>query len=322
MAVSADDDLIQLFQRVDNAGRWGADDELGTLNFITPEKRRRASLLVREGRVLSLALPIPRSNPSRAPRIVHRMLGVAGAADDELTFAVHQQNFSHLDCVSHIGSYHGYSYNRRPYGDAVTMDGVTFGSVRAQSGGIFTRGVLLDLPVARGTLALAAHAEITPADLEAAEAHAGVTVGSGDVIVVRTGAQTEHQTTVLRPGPGAACIEWIHDRQVAVYTGDSPERLTVTGAKAMGLLDDAEAEPRSARQGTTRLDGEDAKSRFPLPFHQIAIPAMGLSLLDFCAVEELARTCVELGRYEFLFVVAPLPIEGGTGSPVNPLAVF
>ncbi len=239
------------------------------------------------------------------------MTGAVGAADDTISLAVHQEGFTHLDCVSHIASYHGYAYNRRRYDQAVTLQGVKHGSVVAQSRGIVARGVLLDLPVALGVSVLAPEQEFTADDLERAEAHAGVAVGSGDVLVVRTGVQADHKPSVLRPGPGSRCLEWIHDREVAVYTGDSPERLTRAGARTLGLLSEDDA---------SEQDGP--RTRFPLPFHQIAIPAMGLSLLDFCAVEELAATCANIGRYEFLFMAAPLPIEGGTGSPVNPLAVF
>lgn len=306
-----DDELVVLYQRVDNAGRWGADDELGTLNYITADRRWTAALLVREGITLSLALPMSSQRAPGRASIEHRMLGVLGAADDAVTFTVHQEGFTHLDCVSHIASHDGYAYNRRPYHDAVTMDGVMRGSVLAQGGGIFSRGVLLDLPAALGVGALEPGQEFTPADLERAEAHAGVSVGSGDVLVVRTGVQAGEYPSVLRPGPGPSCIEWLHRREVAVYTGDSPERITPAGAMALGLpVDDGDGDER------------EPATKFPLPFHQITIPAMGLSLLDFCAVEALATTCARMDRYQFLFVAAPLPIEGGTGSPVNPLVAF
>ncbi len=310
-AQPSDDELILLHQRVDNAGRWGADDELGTLNFITPEKTRQATLLVREGRTLSLSLPVSSQRVPGRGRVDHQMLGAVGAADDTISLTVHQEGFTHLDCVSHIASYHGYAYNRRRFDQAVTLQGVKHGSVVSQSGGIVSRGVLLDLPVALGVRILEPEQEFTADELERAETHAGVSVGSGDVIVVRTGVQAADYPSALRPGPGSRCLEWIHQREVAVYTGDSPERLTRAGARMLGLLGEEDAGERGG-----------APTRFPLPFHQIAIPAMGLSLLDFCAVEELAATCAKLGRYEFLFMAAPLPIEGGTGSPVNPLAVF
>lgn len=310
-AQPSDENLVLLFRRVDNAGRWGPDDELGTLNYITPDRRRAATLLVREGLTLSLALSMSsQSKPGRG-HVEHRMLGAIGAADDMVSFTVHQEDFTHLDCVSHIASHDGFAYNRRPYDGAVTMDGVQRGSVLAQGGGIFTRGVLLDLPAALGVAALEPEQEFTAGDLERAEAHAGVSVGSGDVLVVRTGVQAGEYPSVLRPGPGPSCVEWLHRREVAVFTGDSAERITPAGARALGLLPD-------------RGDGDEhaPSTRFPLPFHQIAIPAMGLSLLDFCAVEALAETCARLGRYEFLFAAAPLPIERGTGSPINPLAVY
>ncbi len=131
-------------------------------------------------------------------------------------------------------------------------------------------------------------------------------------MVLRTGAEARESSlglSVLGSGPGPECIEWMHDREVAVYTGDAPERITLEGARILGRTE------TSAEEG-------GPSSRFPLPLHQIGIPAMGLVLLDHCCVEQLASKCRGLGRYEFLFVAAPLPLEGGTGSPVNPLAVF
>lgn len=304
-------ELVELYERVDNAGRWGPDDELGTLNFITPEKRREASQLVTEGRTISLALPMRPGTGRVGAHIDHTMLQTTGSADDHVGFVVHQEGFTHIDCLSHISSHHGFAYNHRRFGDVVSMRGVGLGSVRAQSCGIFSRGVLLDLPRALGVERLDPEAEIMPDELDRAEAHAKLSVGSGDVIVVRTGPNDDRRSTVLRAGPGAACIEWIHDREVAVYTGDSPERITADGARVLGLVPD---EPGTQPQSPS--------GKFPLPFHQIAIPAMGLTLLDFCAVEELALACLERERYAFLFFAAPLPIDGGTGSPVNPIAVL
>lgn len=306
-----DEELLALYERVDNAGRWGRDDELGTLNFITPAKRQEASQLVVEGVTISLALPMRARSERNGAHVEHTMLQTIGSADDEVKFVVHQEGFTHIDCPSHIASHHGRAYNHRRFQDAVTTEGVQMGSVRAQSRGIFSRGVLLDLPEALGVERLDAGEAIMPEHLECAEAHAEVCVTTGDVLVLRTGVQRDPPRTVLRPGPGAECIEWLCDRQVAVYTGDSPERITPEGARILGLLPEGSGDSVAS-----------PTSKFPLPFHQIAIPAMGLTLIDFCAVEELAHACEERGRYEFLFVAAPLPIEGGTGSPVNPLAVF
>jgi len=195
--------------------------------------------------------------------------------------------------------------------DIAAPSGLTHGSVFAQRAGIFTRGVLLDLAATQGVAHLEPAHAITAAELEAAEQHAGVRVCTGDALILRAGAALLDAggRSALRPGPGPDSVEWMHQREIAVYGGDAADHI---GQIAAGIF------------GRERPPDEpaDPPTRVPLPVHQIGIPAMGLVLLDQCAVEELAAACADLGRYEFLFVAAPLPIPGGTGSPVNPLAVF
>lgn len=320
----AEEEVQAVFERVDNTGRWGPDDELGTLNYITEEKRVQAARLVRTGEVLSLSHPLdPDPTPTNRVDMDHTMmvsptpderLGVPPVAADALRLETHQQGVTHLDALAHIGSHDGRSYGGRAFTEAASDDGVAFGSIYAQRHGILTRGVLLDLPAAVGTDWFEPGVEVAPGDLEEAESHADVQVGAGDAVVVRTGAEayaTARGPSPLVAGPGPGAAEWMHERQVAVYTGDAPDHITTLGALILGRIAESE------------LDGGTPPStRFPLPFHQIAIPAIGLCLLDHCRVEELARTCREHRRYEFLFVAVPLAIPGATGSPVNPLAVF
>lgn len=318
----SDEELIALYERVDNAGRWGRDDELGTLNFITPQKRRRAAALVSEGEVISLALPIVPQPPPGGPReIEHRLfygnnpahpLGMPPHAGDWLGLDLHQHGLTHLDCVSHVGSHDGRAYNGRCFDDVAASDGLAAGSIFAQRDGIVSRGVLLDLAGALGVDWLEPEHAFSAAELEAAERHGSVRIESGDVLLVRAGVEARaaiQGPSALGPGPAPDAIEWLYEREIAVYAGDAPEHLTETGAQILGLLPPAEAPPPSP-------------SRFPIRLHQIGIPAMGLVLLDYCSVEELARRCSELGRYEFLFTAAPLALPGGTGSPVNPLAIL
>ena len=112
----------------------------------------------------------------------------------------------------------------------------------------------------------------------------------------------------MSPGPSADAIEWLHTRQIAAYAGDAPDRVTAAGAAVL--------------TGTAAPTDDAPKTQFIFPLHQIGIPAMGLVLFDQCSVEDLAATCGRLARYEFLFMAGPLPVRGGTGSAVNPLAVF
>lgn len=319
-----DEELDRLFDEVSNAGRWGAADELGTLNFITPEKRRTAAALVRLGEVLSLAHPlVARPTPTHPQQVEHRMLywndsgnplRAPASAGDSLGLEIHQHGVTHLDCVSHIGSQSGRVYNDRLFDNVAADAGLTHGSIYAQRDGIVSRGVLLDVAGALGVGWLDPDHQITADDLETAEHHGRVRVERGDVLVVRAGVEArenEHGRSPLGPGPAPDAIRWLHEREVAVYAGDAPEHLSEAGAAILGLLP---AVP----------PGEDRSrpTRFPLVLHQIGIPAMGLVLLDYCRVEELARTCSELACYEFLFTAAPLVLPGGTGSPVNPLAIF
>jgi kynurenine formamidase len=314
-----DEKLIELFDRVNNAGRWGADDELGTLNYITPECRRQAAALVQRGRTLSLERPLVRGE-----RLQHKPffsilpghpLRVPPSAGEYLGLDVHQPGLTHLDCVSHIGSHAGEVYNGRRFNAVATDEGVHFGSVYAQRDGIVSRGVLLDVPAALEIDWLEPSHEISAENVEAAERLAGVRVRSGDVVVIRAGVEAREAQfgmNPLSPGPAPDLILWLHEREIAVYAGDAPERLTTAGAEILGLL--------PSKAADIQTDGPP--TQFPLVLHQIGIPAMGLVLLDHCQVEELAAVCRELHRYEFLFIAAPLALPRGTGSPVNPLAIF
>jgi len=321
----SDDELVQLYARVNNAGRWGPDDELGTLNFITPEKRREAATLVRMGETLSLAQPLSSAQTADQPgQVEYRMLyghmpgqaaAVLASAGEYIGLAVHQPAVTHLDCISHVAGYDGRVYNDRRFGDVVTSAGISHGSIYAQRRGIFTRGVLLDVAAAIGVDFLEPAHRISVAELEAAERYGGVDVSSGDVLVLRAGNEARDLAMgphPLSPGPGPDCIAWMHEREIAVYTGDAPEYVTPAAARVLGRA--------PADAGAAMSDA--AHTRFPLLLHQVGLAAMGLVLLDHCRVEELAQHCRRLGRYEFLFVVAPLPLPSGTGSPVNPLAVF
>ncbi|MGI8682888.1 MAG: cyclase family protein [Mycobacteriales bacterium] len=319
-----DEELDGLFMRVSNVGRWGADDELGTLNFITPHKRRSAAALVQDGKVVSMAHPLRiRATAARPQQVDHRMLywnvpdnPLRGppSAGDYLGLEIHQHGLTHLDSVSHIGSRHGRAYNDRAFDDVATEEGLRHGSVFAQRDGIVSRGVLLDVAAALGVDWLESDHLITAGQLEVAERHGRVHVGRGDVLVVRVGAEARADAcgpSPLGSGPGPDAVAWLHEREVAVYAGDAPEHLAEAGARILGLL-----------PADSHHDAASSTTGFPLLLHQIGIPAMGLVLLDYCRVEELAGVCAETGRYEFLFTAAPLALPGGTGSPVNPLAIF
>jgi kynurenine formamidase len=294
-------ELETLFNKLNNAGRWGADDELGTLNYITPKKRVAAASLVRLGRAMSIARDLNTSQSSNNPSPVrHTMCYQAHepiGAVDELTLGMHGFALTHLDAIAHV--YRGQDvYNGRKAGVVATPSGLSYCDILAQKDGIFTRGVLINVAAARGVQWLTTDQGVHAADLDAAEKRQKVRVESGDAIFVYTGLQKREsaegpENLGQRVGIMPDAIRWMHEREISVYSGDCV---------------DAFPNPYSIR--------------YAIYFHAIALAAMGLILLDIPALEPLVEVCEELGRSDFLLTMAPLRIKGGTGSPVNPIAIF
>ncbi len=293
----SEDEVLGYMDRLSNWGRWGADDELGTLNHITPQKRTAAAGSVRTGRTVSLSHDLnTRTQPNNPRPAVHMMLqGGAGSADF-IGVAFHGFATSHIDALCHI-FWEGKMYNDRPISD-VTPAGALKNSVHAWRDGIVSRGVLLDVAGARGRDWLDATDAVHVEDLEEAERFGDVRVEPGDILIVRVGqwprmeAQGWEAPFDARTGLAADCLPWLHERGVAAYGGDCFDQLP---------------------------SGYD-KVRMPL--HMVGIVAMGLPLLDNLSVEPLAVVCREEGRHSFLLTVAPLRVPGGTGSPANPIALF
>ena len=294
-------ELDALFDEVDNAGRWGPDDELGTLNYITPATRLAAAALVRTGRALSIARDLDtHQSPNNPQPVRHTMCYQAHypiGAVDALTLDMHGFSLTHLDAVAHV--YRGEDvYNRRKAAEVALPAGLTFADMLAQKNGIFTRGVVLDIAGVRGVQWLTPDQGVYAADLDAAERRQGVRVGSGDAIFVYTGLQKREaaegpENLGQRVGIMPDSLRWMHRREVSVYSGDCV---------------DAFPNPYGMR--------------YAIYFHAIALAAMGLILLDIPALEPLVELCQELERSDFLLSMAPLRIRGGTGSPVNPIAIF
>lgn len=293
-------EVLDLFESCSNKGKWGPDDELGTLNYITPAKVIEAGREVVSGRVVSIAHDLGTVASKKIPSpMVHRMLYVGpdpvGCADS-IEIGAHSFAITHLDAKAHVW-YQGRLYNGRSAKDEVQADGLHFGSVYASREGIVTRGVLLDVARARGVDWLSPDQGVWPDDLEAAESLAGVRVEPGDAVIVRVGLGAREavegpEDPTVRAGIVAECLPWFHERQIALYSGDCIEQIPQPYA------------------GVSQ------------PLHMIGFGAMGLNLLDIAAVEPLAAVCHELGRYHFMLTFAPLRIPGGTASPVNPLCIF
>lgn len=283
-----------------NWGRWGERDQLGALNWITPGKRVAAAALVRSGRSVSCSRPLPTEPAPDNPRpATHHMTGTAGegAGADYFAVAPHGYATSHLDALCHI-FHRGRLYNGYP-AERVTARGALELGVHELRDGIVSRGVLLDVPRHRGIEWLEPGDPIHRAELEEAEQALGVRVEAGDVLLVRTGrwafraAHGPWDPHERLAGLHACCLPWLHERRVAALGSD-------------GVSDVVPARAEHYR----------------LPIHEIAIPILGLHLLDNLDLEALARACGEEGRWAFLLTIAPLVIERGTASPVNPIALF
>jgi kynurenine formamidase len=300
-----------IFESVKNWGRWGPDDERGTLNYITPDHIRSAAALARAGRPVSLSIPINTTagpdNPHPAVHYMSQMHDIDLAAGD-VTFATdflgidfHGDSHTHVDALCHV-AYRGLLYNGRPAQDVVTSRGATALDIDTYATGIVGRGVLLDVPRHRGVEWLEPGEAVTRAELEEVERAEGVRLGEGDILLYRTG---HHRRRLALgswdngyDGEGKAglhvdTIPWMHERRIAAFLPDG----------------DGEAVPSSV-QGI----------RYPI--HALQIAAMGMACSDSLQFEDLAAVSLELGRYEFFVVGAPLRLPGGTGSPWNPLAIF
>jgi kynurenine formamidase len=295
-----------IFDRCSNWGRWGVDDERGTLNHITPERRIRAASLVQEGTTVSLAHPIntvgDAENISPAVHLIVRGGDVVDGVTvtstaDHLAVSPHGQAHSHLDALCHF-AWQGKIYNNRPV-SAVTSMGARANAITIGQDGIVSRGVLLDIPRVKGVEYLEPNQSISIADLEAAEAAAGLTVAAGDILLVRTGR---------------------HARRKAKGVWDS--RVTLAGLHH-------EVGPWLKARDVALL-GSDGVSDFrehPFdccthPIHVLTLVAMGMQLLDNQNLDDLAAACDARSRWAFMLVIAPLKLMGGTASMTNPIAIF
>lgn len=306
------EEFDRIFESVKNWGRWGADDQLGTMNLITPDRVKAAAALVRSGRRVSMQIPINKTagpdNPNPAIHMVTQGHDIDIGSNglrfglDFLGMACHGDCHTHMDALCHI-SYKGQTYNGKPAEEVLTTKGATTLDV-AKIGevGVVGRGVLLDLPRFRGVKWLEPGEAVTRAELEACEEAQGVHLGEGDIFVYRTG----HHRRRLElgawdngpDGEGKAglhidTIPWMHERGIAAFLPDG----------------DGEAVPSC-------VDG------MIYPIHPLQIVAMGMLTADSLQFEDLARACEEEGRFEFMVVGLPLRLPGGTGSPWNPIAIF
>ncbi|HXX47440.1 MAG TPA: cyclase family protein [Myxococcota bacterium] len=294
------EEVLGFHKTLSNWGRFGPRDQLGTLNLITAEKRRTAARGVRSGRIVSCARPLPTQPSVENPNPVqHHMIGTCteGWGADYFALAPHGFATSHIDALCHI-FHEGKLYNGYPI-EKVTAHGALELGIHELKDGVVSRGVLLDVPAARGVPFLEAGEPIFPDDLERAEARAGTRVESGDILLVRTGrwalreARGPWDPRQSAAGLDASCLPWLHARGVAALGCDGVSDVVPSRIEGVGL-----------------------------PIHSVAIVAMGLHLIDNLDLEALSTACAEEKRGEFLLTLAPLVLFRGTASPLNPIALF
>lgn len=284
--------------RLSNAGRWGADDELGTLNLITPAKRRAAAQSVRDGITVSMEREVvagPDSAalfPFRLRAYTRRFDSTVTAAADSLWVIAHGVQRTHLDALSHV-AYRDRFYNDVPL-EQLSPVGARRLGLQAMQRGIITRGVLVDLPRLRNVEFLPPGTAVTAADLQQWERQHRVRVEAGDVLLIRVGGRAPDAAAgASAPGLHPSLALWLRERGVA----------------ALGCNCWNEAEP-------------SVVSGLSIPLHALAVAAMGMPLLDNLDLEEVAREAAARRRPTFLFVAAPPRIRGATSTLINPLAVF
>ena len=312
--VPTEEDVLGYLESLCNWGRWGSEDQKGTLNLITPEKRVRVADLINDGRTVSCSRPITTelapdvtfqtmrfmvdSGEGRETDSPERIPQRRGAAEF-IGMVFHGQTITHIDSLSHY-SWHGKMYNGRPVNLVTSREGAQVLSVDVAHEGIVTRGVLLDVAKNSGRDWYDPGEAVMPNDLEAAEEAAGVRVESGDVLLVRTGNYRKRlergPSDPRHEGPPAchvACAPWFYDRGIAMLGTDTPNDIRPSGYPNIFS-----------------------------PLHTVSLVAMGLWIIDNCNLEELSRACEERNRWEFMLVISPLRLSNVTGSPVNPIAVF
>jgi kynurenine formamidase len=320
--IPAETEIGAWFKQYSNWGRWGADDRLGTLNHITPAKRAAAAASVKDGVTVSCGWDVIMNSPQPGLELEPQRLmlrtglghshagqtvpldtprssdGSIGTAAESVSMMFHGRAVTHVDALAHV-FWKGQIYGGLSSDFITDRDGATRHDIRSAANGIQTRGVLLDIAAAHGVDRLDTRVAVVPEDLEAAESLTGVRVQTGDALLVRTG---DGQRRIDgswnpeqdgQPGLHASCIPWLYEREVAAIGADVPQEIIPSGYAG-----------------------------FTLPVHAVGIVAMGLWLIDNCQLEDLARACTTYDRSHFLFTVAPLRLDGGTGSPVNPLALF
>jgi kynurenine formamidase len=296
-------DVDRLVKELSNWGRWGKHDQLGALNLITPKKRLEALAIVKRGISVSLARNVETKLAADNPSPFKQVMLKSGAdkgpwAMDEYTVSYHGVAHTHMDSLCHLfykdKMYNGFSR------DQVTATGAKKLSIHNIKQGIMTRGILIDIPQLRGQRFLEPGVAIYPEDLDEWETETGTQIRPGDVVFIRTGRWARRKMlgpwSVQKEGMAglhASCAAWLKKRDVAMLGSDAA----------------ADVIP-SQVEGVTH------------PIHVLTIHAMGMHIFDNCDLEAVSKASAKYKQWEFLLTASPIPVEGGTGSPLNPIATY
>jgi len=292
--------------QLSNWNRWGKDDQLGAINLITPKKRKQAVNLVKEGASFSMAHNAELEGAVDNPQpIISKMTRVGvgapttgiGGTGDTFFIAYHGYVHTHMDSLCHF-LYDGKMYNGYSQ-DVVTEKGAANNSIINFKDGIITRGVLMDMARHKGVDYLEPGTPIYPEDLDAWEKKARVKVGSGDLILVRTGRWARRAAKGPWPvseglaGLHMSCAKWLHERDVAILGGDGAQDVLPSGVAGISQ-----------------------------PIHALVLVAMGMPIFDNCDLELIGKEAERRHRWEFLVTASPAAVPGATGSVLNPIATF
>ncbi len=307
------DKLKQWEKELSNWGRWGKEDQRGLLNLITPEKTKHATALVKEGKTVTLQInPIKKtgSDTGGFGENVHRMAridpktGAIQGALDIIQLSIHDGLNSHLDALCHyqgpIGRKPGeqaVSYNGFPF--TLTAAGCQESAADRMGPGYVTRGLLVDLPLMKKVKWLEPTTPIFAEDLEAWEKFAGIRIGAGDALLIRSGRWAKRAAdgpwAYGQGGAGlhASVLPWLRARDVSLLASDAVNDVQPSGVQGIGR-----------------------------PIHQVTQVNMGLPIVDNAYLEDAAVEAARLRRWEFMFTLHIFQLQGGTASPFNALATF
>ena len=286
-----------LFQQVKNWGRWGANDQLGSANLLTDATRRQAIALAKTGTTVSLShnLLTDKADDNASP-FEQTMLGANNM--DNYRVSYHGYAHSHIDGLCHI-LYKGQTYNGYPTAEVNTPAGCVKLGIENLKQGVITRGILIDIPMLRGLPYLEPGTAVYVEDIEAWEKKAGIKIGPGDAILLRTGRWARRDKVgpwnVGRNAAGfhASIAPWIKARGVAFVGSDAAQDVVPSMVEGVAL-----------------------------PVHTLLLTGLGINLLDNQDLEALSATAAKLNRWSFMLTIAPLAVKGGTGSPANIIATF